>query len=409
MKKILMISYHFPPEEGSCSDKNVKILQVLSEAGYHVDVLTVGENLDGETFLNQNVFRVKGGIFHKGKNICVNDCKKEINTESQSKLKASLKKFVQKNIVPDPVIDWYPNVRKWLKKNESRISDYSLVFSISSPYSVHLISYYIYKKYKIPYICSYGDPWVYEPSRKRGKIRYALEFQIEKRIVRNAAAINLITEYNKKAYCKMYNLDQEKVVTFNIGYRQGTMQNTNRQKGDFPRLIYGGSLNPVHRNIVPFLDAMSRDSFVKVDIYNGDFPSLAGMVDERGLKDCVRVHDLISAKEFNAELYKSDMLLLFGNRTVFQVPGKLFEYISTGTHIVYIKNNDDPNDASEAILSHYGNTTIVANKSDEILKALAEIRNKHQTGLLNAQTNADSYEFHKTMESIVKQVERFVN
>lgn len=399
-----MISYHFPPEEGSCSDKNVKILQVLSEAGYCVDVLTVGENHDDEMFENQRVFRVRGGVFHKGKNICDNRKETPQCVGGLSKVKAAVKKFVQKNIIPDPIIDWIPNVRKWLRKNNSLMKNYDLIFSISSPYSVHIISHYIYKKYHIPYVCSYGDPWIYEPSRKRGKIRYAIEYQIEKRILKDASAVNLITQYNKLTYCKMYGLNQDKVVTYNIGYRQGSIKKECQQKRNLPRLIYGGSLNPVHRNIVPFLDALVGKTLVELDIYNGDFHPLPQMVKERGLNEFIHVHPLISAKEFNSELYKSDVLLLFGNKTIFQVPGKIFEYISTGTHVIYIKNNDNLNDASEEILRNYGNVTIVKNESSEIVAALEEIRRKYELGRLNAQTNASEYEFHKAMEPIVEQV-----
>ena len=39
-KTILVVAYHYPPEEGSCSEKNTRIVKLLKDSGYTVKVLT---------------------------------------------------------------------------------------------------------------------------------------------------------------------------------------------------------------------------------------------------------------------------------------------------------------------------------------------------------------------------------
>ena len=405
MKKVLMISYHFPPEEGSCSDKNVKILSALIDADLSVDVLTVGLNSCGEKYKGAYISRVNAGFFHKYKNST--GCNDYIKNPLRTGIKQKAKSLVQRNIIPDSLIDWYPNVMTWAEANAQKMNEYAVILSISSPYSTHIISNKISKKYGIPYICAYGDPWIYEPSRKRGNIRYKFEYDLERKIITDAEKVLVITEYNKQKYRELYDIKNDKIDTYNIGFDANSIKKRLEDKREI-RFIYGGSLNPIHRNVLPFLEASRHYNDLIVDIYNQDYPELFTLVRSYGIEKKVLIRDLIPGGKFNEELYKSDVLLLFGNRTVFQVPGKLFEYISTGTHILYIKNNYGDNDASEIILNDYGNVTVVDNTVEAIDSALANIFVKFNNRTLNSICHREAYEYHITMKSIVSAVRECV-
>ena len=67
MKTILVVSYHFPPEEGSCSDKNLRIVKLLLDSGYKVVVLTKPGKEIKFNHKCLEVIRTKtAGIFHNG-------------------------------------------------------------------------------------------------------------------------------------------------------------------------------------------------------------------------------------------------------------------------------------------------------------------------------------------------------
>lgn len=405
--KILMISYHFPPEDGSCSDKNIKMLNALIDSGVSVDVLTVG-NDSLKNNIKSSVYRVKGGIFHRGVNEILSDCSSTTITDMTNK-RNSIKKFIRDHIIPDPVIDWYPNVIRWAKT--VNWGKYDLILSISSPYSAHIISEKLSRKYNVPFICTYGDPWIYEPSRKRSKLRYAIEFCLEKRVVKRAKKIFVITDYNKRKYSELYNLSNDKIDTFNIGFDQNMVKNieSNVSNGKI-HLIYGGSLNPVHRNPYPFVDAvndMPNKDIIHAVIYNNDYTQLRESVEKFGIQDIVEIKDLVPSEQFRKELYKSNVLLLFGNKTTFQVPGKIFEYIATGIHILYIRNNNSDDDASLKILQDYGNVTVTSNDKKDIIDAIERMHQLFSSDKILNEHNRERYEYHETMRNIVDYVKNF--
>lgn len=194
-KTILVVAYHYPPEEGSCSEKNTRIVKLLKDSGYTVKVLT-------KAYINEknsvDVIRTeKNGILHKLKNGNVG-C--EQNNENKNfKKYSNLKKFISSSIIPDSIIDWFFEVKKLYVKENQLFSNIDLILSISSPYSAHIISNYLSRKMNVPYIMCYGDPWVYEPKRKRNKFRLFIEKNIESKLIKNSKKVLLITEWNKKS------------------------------------------------------------------------------------------------------------------------------------------------------------------------------------------------------------------
>lgn len=250
----------------------------------------------------------------------------------------------------------------------------------------------------------YGDPWIYEPKRKRGKIRFAIEKNMEHRLLKNAAKVLLITEWNKRKYQELYGIEASKILTYHIGYdeRECLDQSVTKEKSEF-KIIYGGSLDSVHRNPEPFIKAMSCVDGVKAYIYNSDNASVPKLINKYGVSDSVILKPIISSKSFYEELYKMDALLLFGNKTPFQVPGKIFTYISTKKGIIYIKNNDSNEDGTQKVLEEYGNSITVNNSVDEIITCLNKMK-ENQSSM--RKVNFEKFEFHQTMQPIKQAIDQ---
>ncbi|VTS27255.1 Uncharacterised protein [Streptococcus pseudoporcinus] len=395
MSKILVVSYHYPPYEGSCSDKNKKIVKKLLNSGFEVIVLTKNAISEIDQFSdNLTIIRTaKNGILHKSM-----DFLPKINPERNKRSKYS--KLISDSLIPDSTIDWLCEAKKCFKLNYELFSNVDLILSISSPYSAHLVSSYISKKIDRPFIMVYGDPWIYEPKRKRGFLRYRLEKTMENKLVQEAAKILLITDWNKEKYQEIYNLPDNKVYTYHIGFNPEYIRTTSKSvKSEMNHklnIIYGGSLDEVHRNPEPFLTAMKQLEHIHLSIYNSDNPKIASMIENYGLSDKVSLFPIIASSEFNELLNQSDALLLFGNKTPFQVPGKLFNYIATEKTIIYVKNNNFDNDGTEEILEEYGNYILVDNSVSSIVAKLSQYKQ-----ISNGVSQINKFSYEKTMQPII--------
>ena len=404
MKTVLIVLYHYTPEEGSCSEKNDRIVKLLIDNGYKVVILTKGYEGLPKVTVNENVTVIrteKNGIFHKKQSV---HCFKSNYLDTKNDFKIKTKNIISKLMIPDSIIDWVFEIKKFYKKNSSLFNNIDIILSVSSPYSAHLASEYLSEALRIPFVMCYGDPWIYEPKRKRGYLRLAYEKKMEGRLLSKASHILLITEWNKRKYCEIYGISATKISTYNIGFDETEcLTIPNKIVSENLNIIYGGSLDSVHRDPKPFIEAMSKINGVKAYIYNSDNVNVSALIEKYDVSDKVILKPLISSKEFYKELYKMDALLLFGNKTPFQVPGKVFTYISTQKGIIYIKNNEYKDDGTEYILNKYGGSITVRNNVNEIVGCLEKMKkNKIQ----NVKNNAKEFEFHETMYSIVEALEK---
>ncbi|MCM1291326.1 MAG: hypothetical protein NC201_04020 [Prevotella sp.] len=406
MKTVLVVAYHFPPEESSCSEKNLRIAKILLDNGYKVKILTKpGENWKFK-HPNLKILRTsKTGFLHR-KN---SSCSSQIFISSNKTLKSWIIKIASRLIIPDGTIDWFFEVRKYFKCNRSIFNDVDIILSISSPYSAHIISYYISKLTSIPFILSYGDPWIYEPKRKRGFFRYRIEYALEKRLIDKSSGVLLITEWNKSKYSELYEISNEKISTYNIGYDQSDCLDIKASHHDKFHIVYGGSLDPVHRNPEPFLAALKNISGIDVSIYNSDNNAIISLISKYGIEDKVHLYPIIKSSDFFRLLYSNDALILFGNKTPFQVPGKVFTYIATGKTIIYIKNNDFDDDGTEMVLKRYSNCIIIKNNEVSIRDGLMNYFKTYSDKQQNRDNKQLDFEFHKTMYPIVEMVKKVLH
>lgn len=254
---------------------------------------------------------------------------------------------------------------------------------------------------------SYGDPWLYEPKRKKSIIRYNIEKRIENFLISKASKILLITKWNKDKYMSLYKIPDDKIYCYHIGFdRNDILDIKKTSKNGIYKIIYGGSLDPVHRDPEPLISSMPQINGIIVDIYCSDNPRVAQLIEKYGCESKVSINNIISSTKFNELLYQYDALLLFGNKTPFQVPGKVFNYISTGKTIIYLKNNDSQDDGTQEVLLKYGNTIIINNNCQDIMNGLRCITDNSYSDL---KVCLEDFEFHKTMYPTINAIEDVFN
>ncbi|MDI3312134.1 MAG: hypothetical protein QJR05_12020 [Thermoanaerobacterium sp.] len=400
MKKVLMITPAFPPIGGSHMHRVVNFANSIAKIGIELHVIACEPspghpNIDyGSKELVDNrikVYYVPEGILHRSVYNSMSICKNELKSKKlvlyrlRNKLYELGNKFKKRLLIPDTMIDWYFSVLRYLRENNliEKIKPEAII-SCSMPNTVHIISYRLVKKYNLKLIMDYGDPWVYEKSVKRGKIRFMLEHYIEKKILKKASLVCFATKATRDLYVKEYNLKPEMTTVAMMGFYTEDIDKDKNSIYNYPTseyliMIYGGSLNPAHRDPLPFFEALNHlQGFIrnKLRIYLrvDDVSSISRLVKLYNLEDIITVKGYIPFSEYLNEMKNCDVLILFGNNSSMQIPGKLFNYIGTGMRILYIKNMDEHEyDDVEEILRKYGNVTFAQNNVSSVLDAILSL------------------------------------
>jgi len=355
-KKILIITYYWPPAGGPGVQRWLKFSKYLPEFGWQPVIYTpenpsyplldeslikdVPENIEivktkiWEPYqlaekLNKSNKKFKAGQFDVGKN---------------QSWKSKLSIWVRGNFfIPDARVFWVkPSVKfleQYLKENKIDV-----VVTSGPPHSLHLIGLNLKKKLpQIKWIADFRDPWTeisYYKHLKLTKSSDKKHRQLESEVFKNAD-ITLATSYTD---AENFRRNGANAVCITNGFDESdAITQTLKHKSKFT-LSYIGVLEQL-RNPENLWKAL--DDLIKA---NSDFAEsftlkFAGRIDEKilnsiensALKNHISNLGYISHDKAVVEMQNSDMLLItnFPNASSKGIiPGKIFEYLATGKQII---------------------------------------------------------------------------
>ncbi|MFC1887719.1 glycosyltransferase [Candidatus Cloacimonadota bacterium] len=347
MKKVLIITYYWPPAGGPGVQRVLKFAKYLPEFGWQPLILTVkkGEYPAYDESLQKNIptecriYKTRSlepcGIYKKFTGMKLDESiPVAILTEKNLNWKKKIAHWIRLNLfIPDAKIGWIPfAVREGKKIIQQEKPD--LIFSSSPPPTVHLIAKKLAKWSKLKLVTDFRDPWTniyhYE-NQNINPISRFINKKLEKSIINNSANVIVVSGQYLRSYTRNsistiqngFDEDDLKVVQnarnekFTIRY-MGTMKD--RQYVDsFFCVLEELSSVPEFKGMVKLeIIGLIHDSVkerIKAKDY-GDFE-----VSFPGYKDHKEAIELIS---------RADMLLFVigaGPRSVSIVSGKLYEYI----------------------------------------------------------------------------------
>ena len=210
MKKILIITYYWPPSGGAGVQRWLKFTKFLPEFGFKPVILTVDDNaasyaqLD-ESLLkeidpNLSVYKTKTfepyNLYRKLSN------KKEIpyggfSNQRKITLFEKLSRFIRGNLfIPDPRRGWN---RYAIKKALEliRSEQIEVVVTTGPPHSTHLIGKKVKEKTGIRWIADFRDPWTdiyYYKDLYHLGLANKLDRYLEKNVLKLADQIITVSE-----------------------------------------------------------------------------------------------------------------------------------------------------------------------------------------------------------------------
>lgn len=403
MKKVLIITYYFPPAGGPGVQRWLKFTKYLPDFGVQ-PIVYIPENptypiIDNEleSEISDKVIVIKNKIFEPyglASIFSKNKTKKISSGIIPSAKKQSLLEkvflWVRGNLfIPDARVLWVNSsvtyLEKYIKENSI-----TTVITTGPPHSLHLIGLKLKSKLDIQWIADFRDPWTtigYHKSLLLTNSSQKKHKQLEKEVLTLADTI-IVTSTNTKAEFEQITKQPIEVITNGYDFEKIIKPPLDEKF----TLAHIGSLLS-ERNPLILWQSLS-ELLAEIPGFANDFElKLIGTVSQEVL-DTIKTYNLDANLNYigyvshnEAVLYqrKSQVLLLIeinSPDTKCIIPGKLFEYMVSERPIVAI----GPSGSDFAEIITTTNTGVFFNyaEKDTLKKVLLEYYEKYKQGNLKS-------------------------
>jgi glycosyltransferase involved in cell wall biosynthesis len=361
MKKVLFISYFWPPSGKASLHWPLDIIRHLPKDEIEPIILTVKEESftqKDESLLSkvdQDWTTLKSNALEP-----FDFYRKFIGKKKDEKLIASetislenknithrISLWIRLNIfIPDARVGWYftavKKVKDYIQKNKIDV-----IVSIGPPHSSHLIGLKLSKKFSIPHIPVLIDPWVdivYYKNLNRSKLAKRIDNHFEKSVLHNAKQVVFVTKSTEEDYLNKYSFLKGKTNVCYWGYDEDDFRDLkiDKIKKDEKIIIHAGNLF-AYQNPKNFWKQIKiendRGSNFKIRFVGTADPTILDYLKEIDLQDKVEMLGFLPYPEMIKQISEADALLVCASEPR-HVPGKLFEALRTGNPIIAFGDNN---------------------------------------------------------------------
>jgi glycosyltransferase involved in cell wall biosynthesis len=209
MRKVLIISYYWPPAGGPAVQRILKFAKFLPEYGWQPIILSVKNGefpVTDQKFLDEIpneclVFKSSSfepyGIYKKfsGQHLSAK-IPVAVLTQQDINWRKKFAHWIRLNLfIPDAKIGWYP-LAVQLGKKLIQAHQPNIIMSTSPPATTHLIAMKLSKKSKIPWVADFRDPWTkiyHYDNLPKLKIIKKFDQYLENSVLKNASAITMVS------------------------------------------------------------------------------------------------------------------------------------------------------------------------------------------------------------------------
>lgn len=362
---VLAVAYSFPPNSGSGSLRNLKILKYMKDYNCKVRVLTVHEKYekaeDGFKLLDEipnDVEVIRTSCFYPQQAIInlkkrfqsskptaapnTADAQAVVPAEEGATKKSflgSIKDFITDIVaVPDKFAGWLPfGIRAGMRAMKQEPAD--VIYAVGKPWTCFFVGLALKKMYKKPLIIDFMDPWmasIWRP-RKAGIIEWAFA-KLEKMAVHQSDFVIANTGELRKDFINRMGVAPEKCDVITCGFDSADFHDAPKvEKNKIFTVTHTGTF---YRRRTPkgFLKAVKKlldekkitTNDIRINLIGRiliNDPELDALFADEQLKEIVHRESWVAHEKAIQYLHESDALLLVQPETHLQIPAKLYEYI----------------------------------------------------------------------------------
>ena len=405
MKRVLIITYYWPPSGGSGVQRWLKMSKYLPEnawqpviytaedAEYPVEDPSLEKDVAPETEVIRRPIVEPYSFYKKFLGIKKGEkVKAGFINEGAKKTgwKENLSVWLRGNLfIPDARCWWIkPSVKyltRYLKEHPV-----DAIISTGPPHSMHLIARALHKKFNIPWVADFRDPWTDIDFYKDLKLtRYAdrKHHRLENQVLTEATRVVTVGWDCAKG---LESHGAKDVIVITNGYDFDcpileTDENLSQrqQETSLFTMSHIGIIG-ANRNPETFWQAIAElDLSIKIRLIGQVDNSVLESIKRNNIEKYVEIISYIPHNQVIEEQKKSDVLLLFVNNTPNAkgiLTGKLFEYMASGRPILCI--GPENGDSARILNETQTGVTIGFDDKEKMKSVILDLYKKYQENQL---------------------------
>src|SRR2546425_4409233 len=409
MRRVLVVTYDFPPSMMAGAQACAQIARHLPRYGWEPIVLTVdgghGDHVDAgplHTFPGR-VVRTRVAphplsVYRTVKSRLRPHADQTTGRERPLPRSGTFQRWALSLLaVPDIYTGWLlPASLAGLR--EIRRRHVTHLLSSAPCWTNHLVGLVLARLTGLPWTAHFRDPWTRTPGwRPWTPLSRRVEIALEERVVRTASTVVCVTARHTDLMRRRYpDLRGDTFVTIPNGFdetewpdRDAASAGPGPAKRNTFVITYVGWLyqrrspSPLFRALATLINSGDIDrNRIRVELIGWcdwvDGARVRDIAAEHGLAECVNVSGPLTRREMLRQLVTSDLLLLLAEGLTRQIPGKTYEYLRSGRPILALTSEG----ALADLLRQTGGAWVVdPSNQDGIVTAVREAYRSWKDGL----------------------------
>ncbi|MEJ6506344.1 MAG: glycosyl transferase family 1 [Crocinitomicaceae bacterium] len=364
MKKVLIITYRWPPAGGIGVLRCLKFAKYLRDFGWEPVILTA-QNASYQFLDYDNLKEVPDGIEIHRVPIFepINAFKKITGRKKEQPLQNITNNSTKKKSIIDKFGMWVrgnffiPDARSaWIKPCIKYLDNYLVnnhidaILTDGPPHTNTVIGMRVSQKHKIPWLADFQDPWTqvdYYTQLHIGRRADRIHRALEQEVFQTAKKITVASPSWKK---DIESIGGRNVDVIYYGYDETDFAEFSAKEEDLFVIFHGGLLG-ADRNPETLFSVLSElinkypeiGSRVKLKFAGEVDISVKNALKKHSLLEYTELMGMIPRKQVVKEYEKSSLLLLPINKAenaAGRIPGKLFEMLRTNKPILVLGPDD---------------------------------------------------------------------
>ena len=397
-KKVLIISYYWPPAGGPGVQRWMKFVKYLPEynikpilyipenPNYPIYDYSLNDEVSEKLEIIKNPITEISNIISNSKSLNLIRSGNIPNPKEQS-LFQRLLFFIRGNLfIPDMKILWKNKSIDFIENYLSK-TKIDVVITTGPPHSLHLIGYELKKRLNIKWISDFRDPWVNLNYLNRFHLLPSVKRRHKKlrdKVLINSNSVIVTSEKLKKLYKEIApNIFK---ISNGYDYEYSTVNIDSKFS-----ISHIGSLYP-ERNPKYLWDiideiCINNEEFrsnLQINFIGNTSEKIIKYLSNKSFKSCVKFIDYVDYKRAIEFMCSSQILLMVevnDNDSSYAIPGKLFDYLNSKRPIIAI--GPDRSEVNQILYDTNAGKFFNYNESINLKLHIENLYNQYEMGSIS--------------------------